>query len=118
MMSNYEGFFYFLIGILGQVWYLIVSIPDLCPLSYYVICCGLLFLTGNAVNKWYEQRLSLHGISLKVNIMISCKTLKALLYSHPLKSTSSTYTLLNSPPVGRIQCPLKLDYTKLNLLSF
>ena len=22
------------IGILGQVWYLIVSIPDLCPLSY------------------------------------------------------------------------------------
>ena len=26
--------FYFLIGILGQVWCLIVSIPDLCPLSY------------------------------------------------------------------------------------
>ena len=25
-------------GILGQVWYLIVSIPDLCPLSYCVIC--------------------------------------------------------------------------------
>ena len=23
-------------GILGQVWYLIVSIPDLCHLSYYV----------------------------------------------------------------------------------
>ena len=22
-------------GILGQVWYLIVSIPDLCPLSYF-----------------------------------------------------------------------------------
>ena len=28
---------YFLIGILGQVWYLIVSIPDLCPLSYFYI---------------------------------------------------------------------------------
>ena len=26
---------YFPIGILGQVWYLIVSIPDLCPLSYF-----------------------------------------------------------------------------------
>ena len=26
----------FLIGILGQVWCLIVSIPDLCPLSYFV----------------------------------------------------------------------------------
>ena len=25
----------FPIGILGQVWYLIVSIPDLCNLSYY-----------------------------------------------------------------------------------
>ena len=22
-------------GIMGQVWYLIVSIPDLCPLSYF-----------------------------------------------------------------------------------
>ena len=27
-------FVIFLCGILGQVWYLIVSIPDLCPLSY------------------------------------------------------------------------------------
>ena len=27
---------YFAIGILGQGWYLIVSIPDLCPLSYFV----------------------------------------------------------------------------------
>ena len=26
--------FYFPIGILGQVWYLIVSIPDLCTLTY------------------------------------------------------------------------------------
>ena len=25
----------FLCGILGQVWYLIVLIPDLCPLSYF-----------------------------------------------------------------------------------
>ena len=28
--------FYFPIGILGRVWYLIVSIPGLCPLSYFV----------------------------------------------------------------------------------
>ena len=26
---------YFPIGILGQVWYLIASIPDLCPLYYF-----------------------------------------------------------------------------------
>ena len=28
---------HFPIGILGQVWYLIVSIPDLCTLTYFVI---------------------------------------------------------------------------------
>ena len=29
------GFVTFPIGILGQVWYLIVSIPDLCALTYF-----------------------------------------------------------------------------------
>ena len=28
---------HFSIGIVGQVWYLIVSIPDLCTLTYFVI---------------------------------------------------------------------------------
>ena len=29
-------------GILGQVWYLIVSIPDICPLfNFYVVCIVL-----------------------------------------------------------------------------
>ena len=28
---------HFPIGILGQVWYLIVSIPDLCTLTYFVL---------------------------------------------------------------------------------
>ena len=28
-------FFTFLCGVLGQVWYFIVSIPDLCLLSYF-----------------------------------------------------------------------------------
>ena len=30
---------HFPIGILGQVWYLIVSIPDLCTLTYFVALC-------------------------------------------------------------------------------
>ena len=30
-------------GILGQVWYLIVSIPDLCRISYFNIPSSLLF---------------------------------------------------------------------------
>ena len=33
VVSNCE-FFTFPFGILGQVWYLIVSIPDLCALTY------------------------------------------------------------------------------------
>ena len=32
---------YFPIGILSQMWYLIVSIPNLCPLSYFVIFQGI-----------------------------------------------------------------------------
>ena len=32
----YCGFVTFPCGILGQVWYLIVSIPDFCRLSYFV----------------------------------------------------------------------------------
>ena len=32
---SYCEFFHFPIGILGQVWYLIVSIPDLCTLTYF-----------------------------------------------------------------------------------
>ena len=31
-------------GILGQVWYLIVSIPDLCPLSYFHTVCIVLHI--------------------------------------------------------------------------
>ena len=31
----YYEFFHFPIGILGQVWYLIVSIPHLCTLTYF-----------------------------------------------------------------------------------
>ena len=33
----YCGFVTFPFGILGQVWYLIVSIPDPCCLSYYYV---------------------------------------------------------------------------------
>ena len=31
-------------GILGQVWYLIVLIPDLCPLSYFYTVCIVLHI--------------------------------------------------------------------------
>ena len=40
MMSNCDCFT-FPCGILGQAWYLIVLIPDLCRLSYFVHICLL-----------------------------------------------------------------------------
>ena len=44
---------YFPIGILGQVWYLIVSIPDLCTLSYFY---KLLTKTGKFSNRLCSQK--------------------------------------------------------------
>ena len=38
---------HFPIGILGQMWYLIVSMPDLCTLTYFYLLTYLLtYLTG------------------------------------------------------------------------
>ena len=36
----------FLFGILGQVWYLIVLIPDLCRLSYFHTVCIVLHISA------------------------------------------------------------------------
>ena len=36
----------FTLGILGQVWYLIVLIPDLCPLSYFYTVCIVLHISA------------------------------------------------------------------------
>ena len=43
VMSYCDGVI-FPIGILGQVWCLIVSIPDLCPLSYFDSNSDILFV--------------------------------------------------------------------------
>ena len=40
---------HFPIGILGQVWYLVVSIPDLRTLTYFTVCC---FLENTISLKW------------------------------------------------------------------
>ena len=41
-------------GILGQVWYLIVSIPDLCRLSYFMY---LIVIPGNIFWLWYVMHI-------------------------------------------------------------
>ena len=57
VMSNCD-FVTFPRGILGQVWYLIVMIPGLCRLSYFIVIhCGLLFI-------WHcvKHRMEWNGI--------------------------------------------------------
>ena len=49
---------HFPIGILGQVWYLIVSIPDLRTLTYYVIALWLGYTEMLALKSF--ERLCLH----------------------------------------------------------
>ena len=46
--------YYFPIGILSQVWYLFVSIPDLCSLSYLAVDWGNLIFAGTMVDKLCE----------------------------------------------------------------
>ena len=45
------------IGILGQVWYLIVSIPDLCTLTYFYCYGYLLRLNDDPLPKTLNGRL-------------------------------------------------------------
>ena len=62
VMSNCEFVTFPLIGILGQLWYSIVSILDLCPLLYFE-CCTIsgLGLTG---------KLNMHLESMNATIII------------------------------------------------
>ena len=52
-------------GILGQVWYLIVSIPDLCRLSYFV----LFEKTDILVHKLFEYRILFIKIPFRNGIL-------------------------------------------------
>ena len=48
---------HFPIGILGQVWYLIVSIPDLCTINYFYITCECECASRQNSNWKYKQGL-------------------------------------------------------------
>ena len=49
---------YFPIGTLGQVWYLIVSIPDLCTLTYFTLYDVLSLSLCNSHGLWVMNKLS------------------------------------------------------------
>ena len=63
---------HFPIGILGQVWYLIVSIPDLCNLTYFYIQhvnaneCPMIFIV-----QYNNQNVSCHGYRDKLSCLKS-----------------------------------------------
>ena len=54
VMLNCVFFFTFPCGILGQVWYLIVLIPDLCNLLYFKFVVISLFITSCCPLKKYD----------------------------------------------------------------
>ena len=67
-------------GILNQVWYLIVSFPDLCRLSYFntslIKCAWVLFYNVHACNNWkftFHQNVS--WIFSYVTLFPSCFSL-------------------------------------------
>ena len=47
LVDFYCIFVTFQSGILGQVWYLIVSIPDLCLISYFKACAAAIYLSNH-----------------------------------------------------------------------
>ena len=51
---------HFPIGILGQVWYLIVSIPDLCPLSY---------LSSHCLSNGHSHQILLSTLFVKLHLL-------------------------------------------------
>ena len=62
VVSNCE-FVTFPIGILGQVWYLIVSIPDLCTLTYF-------YFSGRVLDSRPSVRGSLQRCVLEQDTLI------------------------------------------------
>ena len=60
------GVCHFPIGILGQVWYLIISIPDLCTLTYF-FQLEWLKLHNTAFLPWYVPPIIWQSLSLLPN---------------------------------------------------
>ena len=80
VMSNCEVVTFPGIGILGQVCCLIVSIPDLCPLSYFVISISTVSVSGFQINVQFKLIFLNHTVwILKRTVSLSwafaqCKT--------------------------------------------
>ena len=78
---------HFPIGILGQVWYLIVSIPDLCTLTYFKYKLSL-----NAGQKYWRMFQGEHSavLSTSIKLHFSIKTFVLYTFKRPLKTGFTT----------------------------
>ena len=68
---------HFPIGILGQVWYLIVSIPDLCPLSYfyqeskeYAINVRVYKLNLSTISCWFVRNMLIYAQNKQKKVLL------------------------------------------------
>ena len=52
-------------GILGQVWYLIVSIPDLCTITYFCICIDVAFMGNQLLSQLLMEQFDTFPIQYR-----------------------------------------------------
>ena len=76
---------HFLIGILGQVWYLIVSIPDLCTFTYFHLSVFAQYLKNKYIENKLELECTVDGVPSQI------PTLKFLIHPAPPSPTPGSW---------------------------
>ena len=76
VMSNFDCVT-FSCGILGQVWYLIVLIPDLCRLSYFV-CYSVFHFRHNFISPQYLENSRIEFDHLMCVLILTSSRLRLL----------------------------------------
>ena len=84
---------HFPIGILGQVWYLIVSIPDLCNLTYFYLL-GLCNFTKLSNTNQHNTKVLKHSIRISIWPL---RNNNKLLSESPIKHKHATHRCQQHP---------------------
>ena len=105
----YCVFVAFLYGVLGQVWYLILSIPDICPLTYFRCLIGfkiyvkriLVYKLKKIVgsNNFSAQFIKIISHYKKIGYNINVLQQTAYLVVNPIRVGNFAF-LFNCTPVG------------------
>ena len=91
------------IGILEKVWCLIVSIPDLCPLSYfsYLLTLSYIYLQNAWTIYNYATTRLANGASMSMNLDLYCNcyaSIKSLWYKDRYREYEVRVFLISSLP--------------------